>query len=299
MKSPLRSICVVASILAAPAAGLGQATLETRIRPLIEAHKGDVAVMVKHLQTGEAFAYREHEPQATASLIKFPVMIEAYRQSVEEGLDLKQPITLQESDKVQGSGILTTHFSAGATFALKDAIRLMIAFSDNTATNLVLDKIGLPATAAAMEKLECPNTKIHAKVFRRETSIFPERSQQFGLGSTTAAEMIRLCELLHQEQLVSPEASREMLAHLKKCEDKLKFPRLLPAGAVVAFKTGSVNEVRTAAGILYTKGGPVALCVLTAKNADQRWTADNAGDLLCAQVAREVYDHFPARSSQE
>ncbi len=100
---------------------------------------------------------------------------------------------------------------------------------------------------------------------------------------------------MHQEKLVSPEASREMLAHLKKCEDKQKFPRLLPAGTVVAFKTGSVNEVRTAAGILYTKGGPVALCVLTAKNADQRWTADNAGDVLCAKVARDVYDHFPAR----
>ena len=164
--------------------------------------------MVRHLETGETFAHREDEPQATASLIKFPVMIEAYRQSVEEKLDLTQPVTLQDADKVQGSGILTTHFSAGATFPLRDAIRLMIAYSDNTATNLVLDKIGLPATAATMEKLECPHTKIHAKVFRRETSVFPERSKEFGLGSTTAAEMIRLCELLHQEKLVSPEASR-------------------------------------------------------------------------------------------
>jgi beta-lactamase class A len=298
MKPAFSFVYALVTLLALPLGASAQSTLESRLKPLIEAHKGDVAVMVKHLETGEAFAWRENEPQATASLIKFPVMIEAYRQSVEAGLDLGQTVTLQEADKVQGSGILSTHFSAGATFALKDAIRLMIAFSDNTATNLVLDQIGLPSTAATMEKLGCPNTQIHSKVFRRDTSVFPERSQQFGLGSTTAAEMIRLCELLHQEKLVSPEASREMLAHLKKCEDKQKFPRLLPTGTVVAFKTGSVNEVRTAAGILYTKGGPVALCVLTAKNADQRWTADNAGDVLCAKIAREVYDHFPARPVQ-
>jgi beta-lactamase class A len=290
MKSAFPLVCLLA-VWADP---LYAQSLESRLKPLIEAHQGDVAVMVQHLETGETFAHRENEPQPTASLIKFPVMIEAYRQSVESGLDLSQSVTLQETDKVPGSGILTTHFSAGASFPLKDAIRLMIVFSDNTATNLVLDKIGLPSTAAAMEKLGCPNTKIHSKVYRRDTSVFPERSQQFGLGSTTAAEMIRLCELLHQEKLVNAEASREMLAHLKKCDDKQKFPRLLPAGTVVAFKTGSVNEVRTAAGILYTKSGPVALCVLTAKNADQRWTADNAGDLLCAKIAREVYEHFAA-----
>jgi beta-lactamase class A len=168
----------------------------------------------------------------------------------------------------------------------------MIAYSDNTATNLVLDKIGLPTTAATMEKLGCPNTKIHSKVFRRDSSVFPERSVRFGLGSTTAAEQIRLLKLLHKEELVSPEASRQMLAHLKKCDDTKKFPRLLPAGTVLAFKTGSVNEVRTAAGLLYLKSGPVALCVLTAKNEDQSWTADNAGDLLCAKVAKEVYDQF-------
>ena len=269
-----------------------QTSLEDRLRPLIEAHKGQVAVAVRHLDTGESFEHRQDEPQSTASLIKFPVMIEADRQSVEQGLDLQQPVTLKEEDKVPGSGILTTHFSAGATFSLRDAIRLMIAYSDNTATNLVLDKIGLESTAACMEKLGCPNTKIHAKVFRRETSIAPKRSQQFGLGSTTAAEMIRLLELLHREQLVSAEASQQMLAHLKKCEDKNKFPRLLPAGAVLAHKTGSVNDARTAAGILYTSGGPVALCVLTWKNEDQRWSNDNAGDLLCSRVAREVFQHF-------
>jgi beta-lactamase class A len=201
-------------------------------------------------------------------------------------------IVLRETDKVPGSGILTPHFSAGASLSLRDAIRLMIAYSDNTATNLVLDKIGLKSTAETMEKLGCPHTKIHAKVYRRDTSVFPERSREFGLGSTTAAEMILLLEKLHGEELVTPAACREMIAHLKTCQDDKKFPKLLPPGTVLAFKTGSVDASRTAAGIMYTKSGPIALCVLTANNKDTRWSNDNAGDLLCARIAREVFDHF-------
>jgi beta-lactamase class A len=282
--------CLFVSLAHLP--GAAAEPLESRLLPLIKAHQGEVAVAVKHLKTGETYNYRENEPHATASLIKFPVMIEAYRQSVEGELDLTKPVELRDADKVPGSGILTEHFSEGASLPLRDCIRLMIAYSDNTATNLVLEKIGIGSTAETMDRLGFPNTKIHSKVYRRETSVFPERSQRFGLGSTTAAEMIGLFELLHKEELVSPEASREMLAHLKKCDDKQKFPRFLPAGTVLAFKTGSVSDARTAAGILYTKSGPIALCVLTAKNVDQRWTAENAGDLLCAEIAREVYLHF-------
>ncbi|MBX6316209.1 MAG: serine hydrolase [Isosphaeraceae bacterium] len=266
--------------------------LEERLRPLIEAHKGQVAVAVKHLKTGESFAYHADDPMPTASLIKFPVMVEAYRQAAEGMIDLEAMVTLKQGDKVPGSGILTYHFSEGACFPLKDAIHLMIVYSDNTATNLVLDAIGIGATAETMEKMGYPNTKLHAKVFRRETSVFPERSRQFGLGSTTANEMIRLCEALYREELVSPEASRAMLAHMRACDDKDKFPRFLPPGTKVAFKTGSIDDAKTAAGIIESPAGPIALCVLTNKNEDKRWVTDNAGNRLCAEVARVVYDYF-------
>jgi beta-lactamase class A len=175
----------------------------------------------------------------------------------------------------------------------------MIAFSDNTATNLVLDKIGLPATAKFMEELGCPHTKIHAKVFKRETSVFPERSQEFGLGSTTASEMVRLLDLLYQRRLVSPEASDAMKEHLLACDDKLKFRRLLPADVKLAHKTGSVDDIRTDAGIIFSAGGPIAVCVLTRDNTDQRWADDNAGDLLCAKIAKTVYDHFNPVAAKE
>ena len=262
------------------------------IQPLIQAHKGKVAVAVKNLRTGESYRYHADEVMPTASLIKFPVMIETYRQAAAGQVDLAARLTLKATDKVPGSGILTAHFSAGATFSLRDAVRLMIAFSDNTATNLVLDAIGIGATSATMEALGYPNTKIHSKVFRRDTSVFPERSKQFGLGSTTAAEMIRLCEELHHKRLVSPAASEAMLEHLRACDDKEKFPRFLPPGTKIAFKTGSLADTRTAAGIIDCPAGPVALCVLSRDNEDQRWVPDNAGNVLCAAVAREVYHYF-------
>ncbi|HWB09692.1 MAG TPA: serine hydrolase [Pirellulales bacterium] len=267
--------------------------LAQRLQPLIEAHHGRVAVAVEHLETGERFVHHEDEVLPTASLIKFPVLIELYRQADEGRVDLDMRLTLRAEDKVPGSGILTPHFSPGASLTLRDAARLMIAFSDNTATNLVLDKIGIASTGETMQKLGCGNTRLHHKVFLRETtSIAPQRSERYGLGSTTAAEMLILLGKLQRRELVSREASEAMLAHLKTCEDKQKFPRYLPDAVEVAFKTGSLDAIRTAAGILYTRAGPVALCVLTADNEDRRWTRDNAGDLLCAEIAREVNQAF-------
>ncbi len=282
-------------LLALVAAGAPPDSLEGRLLPLAKAHKGRVAIAVKHLGTGEGYYLDADEPMPTASLIKLAVMVETYQQAAEGRVKLTDMVTLHKEDKVPGSGILTDHFSAGTTFPLRDAVHLMIVYSDNTATNLVLDRIGLRSTAERMEALGFPNTKIHSKVYRRDTSVFPERSKRWGLGSTTAREMVGLLEKLHEGKLVSPEACKEMLEHLKKCEDRDKFPHLLPPKTVVAHKTGSLDAVRTDAGIIYTPGGPVAVCVLTADNADHRWEVDNAGNVICAKVAKEVYDYFAAK----
>ena len=101
-------------------------TLESRLMPLIRAHQGKVAIAVKPLGSGESFRYHADEVMPTASLIKFPVMIEAYRQAADKKIDLDSFITLKKQDKVGGSGVLNYHFSDGATFKLRDAIRLMI-----------------------------------------------------------------------------------------------------------------------------------------------------------------------------
>jgi D-alanyl-D-alanine carboxypeptidase (penicillin-binding protein 5/6)/beta-lactamase class A len=270
-------------------------SLERRLAPLAKAHKGKVALAVKHLVTGESYYLNADEPMPTASLIKVAVLIEAYQQADEGKVKMTDPLTLHDSDKVPGSGILTYHFSDGVTLPLRDAARLMIAYSDNTATNLVLDKIGVAAVNERMEAWGLPNTKINAKVFRGSTtSVAPERTRKYGLGSTTAREMTTLFEELQTGERVRPALKQAILCHLGHNEDKDKFTRLLPAGTKVIHKDGSVSNARTDAGIIITPTGPVAVCVLTNGNTDQRWQSDNAGNMLCARVAKEVYDHFAA-----
>lgn len=268
------------------------ADLKDDLLPRLKSHRGRVAVAVKHLTTGERFDYQSEDPMPTASLIKLPVMIEAYKQVEEGKQDLDALITLKADDKVPGSGILTSHFSAGMKLSLRDAIRLMIAYSDNTATNLVLDQIGLKSTNDRMEKLGYPETKIHAKVYRRDTSIAPNRSQKYGLGSTTAKEMVSLLEQLHAGKLANEEHTKAMIDHLLNCENTTRLSRDLPNGTKVAHKTGSVSRVRTDAGIIFSPSGPIAICVLTAENQDQRWSEDNAGHRLCGLVAKIAYDRF-------
>jgi serine-type D-Ala-D-Ala carboxypeptidase (penicillin-binding protein 5/6) len=265
--------------------------LADAIKPLIDAHEGDVAVAIKDLKSGVTFEHQADKPMPTASLIKFPLMVAAY-QAIEEGdLDPETMIELEEKDKVPGSGILTTHFSPGTKISLRDAIQLMIVYSDNTATNLVAEEVGLGETAELMEKLGYPETKLHSYVFKRETSLFPERSKKYGLGSTTPADMISLLEKLQKKELVSAEASEKMLAHLYACSDKSTFPRFLP-GVKIAHKTGAINEVRTDAGIIDGPNGPIAVCVMTNENKDQSWGDRNSGDVLCSRIAQAAFRHF-------
>jgi beta-lactamase class A len=275
---------------------------------LAKAHQGKVAIAVKNLATGETYALNADEPMPTASLIKFPVMVECYYQFSEGKAKPTDKCVYEQDDEVKGSGILVEHFTPGMTFSLRDAIHMMIVWSDNMATNIVLDHIGLPSTNARMESLGLPNTKINAKVFKAQTRISQERGKKYGLGSTTANEMVKLLEMLHTDKLVGPDACKLMREHMLKCDDKEKFPRFLPAGTKVAFKTGSVNASKTCAGIIYVpKPGsdpakketlPIAICVLTDQNKDQRWVADNAGNLLCAKVAKAVYDHYAAKQKE-
>jgi serine-type D-Ala-D-Ala carboxypeptidase (penicillin-binding protein 5/6) len=285
----------VALVAEASRAEQAKPSLADVIKPIIDRHHGVAAVAIKNLRTGESFEYNGDKPMPTASLIKLPVMITTY-QAVQDGkISLDDMIELKAEDQVAGSGLLSTHFSPGMKLSLRDAIRLMISMSDNTATNLVIDKIGLPATDQRMASLGCKETQLNSKVFRRDTSISPERSQLYGLGSTTANEMLGLVERLYKHELVSKEASDQMIEHLYACEDKIKVPRLLPIGTRVAHKTGSVSQSRTDAGFIDSPAGPIAFCILTNENQDQRWTDDNEGDAFCAEVGATAYEYFNAK----
>lgn len=273
--------------------------LDARLSALAKAHKGRVAYFVKNLNTGESCSFNADEVMPTASLIKTAVLVETYWQAAEGKVKLETMLALKKDDKVPGSGILTQHFSDGVTLPLRDAARLMIVYSDNTATNLVLDQIGIASTGERMAKLGLTNTKINAKVFKGSTtSIDPAATKKYGLGSTTAREMVRLLELIETGKVASPEACKEMLKHLKACDDHYTISRHLPTGMELAFKTGAVSDARTGAGIAYTRDGPVAFCALTTANEDKRWVHENAAELLLANIGKEIYGHYGVKKKE-
>lgn len=269
--------------------------LAARLVPLLRAHQGEAAVAVEHLDSGRLFLYHADAVLPTASLIKVCVLIEAYLQADEGKVSLRDLLTLTDADKVPGSGILTAHFSEGAKLPLRDCLRLMTAYSDNTATNLVLDRVGIRPVNARMAAWGLPQTRVNAKVFRGSTSsVDPVRTRLYGLGSTTAREMLSLFRELALGTRLRPALKQAILSHLSRNDDTAKFTRFLPPGTRVAHKDGSVSDARTDAGIVYSPAGPIAVCVLTAGNRDRRWARDNAGDVLCARVAEVAYDFFNA-----
>lgn len=298
----MRRVLLATLLFASPAVA-ADPSLADRIEPIAAAHRGKVAVAVKDLQSGEAFTRNADEVMQTASLIKLAVMAATYHRADEKALDLSKMLTLTKDDKVQGAGILTDHFSDGAMICTRDAIRLMIRYSDNTATNMVLDQVGIRTVNEYTATRGLPETRINAKVFKGSTtSVDPERTKKYSLGSTTCNETIKLLELIHTDKATSPTSCQAMLAHLRANDDKEQLVRFLPPGTKTAHKTGATNRVRTDAGILYVpdpadkkKTRPIAVCVLTNENEDQKWTTDNEGQLTIAKVGKAVYDHFAAR----
>lgn len=262
------------------------------LKPVLKRHRGKVAVAVKDLASGETFQMNADEPMPTASLIKLPIMVTAYQAAQENKVSLDQMITIKAEDKTPGSGLLSTHFSPGTQLSLRDAIQLMIAYSDNLATNLVIDQIGLPATTKQMQELGYKETQLHAKVFRRDTSINLARSRKYGLGSTTANEMIALIERLHAGELVDSASCEAMMEHLYACEDRSKIPRYLPEETRVAHKTGAVSSSRCDAGVIDAPNGPILYCFLTTDNVDRQWSDENEANMLGAEFGRIVFNYY-------
>ena len=294
-------VTVLAFSLFAVPLSAAEPTLAETLKPIIDAHKGKVAIAVKNLATGEAYEHNPDEVMQTASLIKLAIMVEAYRQADEKTLDITKMMTLTKEDKVPGAGILTDHFSDGAMLSIRDGIRLMIRYSDNTATNMVLDRVGIQNVNINTVKLGIPETRINSKVYKRSSSSVDfARSEKYQLGSTTAKETLKLLELIHTEKAASAESCKTMIAHLKANDDKELLVRYLPTGTVMAHKTGATNQVRNDAGIVYVPDAtdaakkrkvPAIVVVLTNENEDQRWVLDNAAQVTIAKIGKAVYEH--------
>lgn len=241
----------------------------------------------------------------TASTIKTAVMIEAYHQAAEGRIRFDEEIAVRGKDKVGGSGILTI-LHDGARLTLGDLVRLMIVVSDNTATNLLVERLGTVQIDRRLAQYGFLQTHLFRPTFRDgRADLLPDLEHEFGLGVTTPREMAALMGSIAEGRVASADASADMLETLRRQQDRVMIPRLLPQreGLQVGNKTGTDSEkqpgpggvrrqVRADAGIVTAPGLRYAIAIYARQVEDQRPGVDNDAVVTGARVSRMVYDHF-------
>lgn len=278
-------------LLGSPCDVQAQAALAA-LRPALEkrvaAFHGTAGVVVMDPKTGESVAIRPDEPFPTASIIKVPILVELFQRVQDGDISLDDPIIMLDIDRQPGSGVLQ-FLQAPHELTVRDAAYLMIVVSDNTATNLLIDKLGIRNVNARMDSLGLPRTTLHSKTFLRSTSIDMDSSKVYGLGVTTPMEMAKLFALIYRGEAVTPEASDQMLEMLKNQQTQIGIPRLLPDTIQVAHKTGEIDQSRHDCGIIYDDVRDFIVCVLTKDNEDTSWRPGNAAYALQADIGRIAY----------
>lgn len=269
-------------------------TLKRTLDRVTNAHRGIVGYSITNLDTGEHLEQRGDEPFSTASLIKVPILVTLFDLAEQKQLTLDDPIVLTEIDKVGGAGQLQ-YLRTPLTLRLWDAAYLMTTLSDNTATNLILDRIKIRRVWQKMEALGLPHTKVHSGSMTRIASVAPDSSAKYGLGVTTPNEMAHLFALLAQGKAVTPAADSTMLQILSRNEDDTKLARFA-YGIRLAHKSGDVDAARTDCG-LFSLPARVVACVLTKENVDTRYWTDAEGNAVIGRIGEAIVTAWavPAR----
>jgi beta-lactamase class A len=269
------------------------ASLNDKISAATAGFTGTVSIFAKNLDTGATFALRSDDRVRTASTIKLPILCATF-QAVQEGkLKWTDLTTLRDADKVSGSGILG-EFSEGVKIPLVDLTHLMIVLSDNTATNLVLDQVTADYVNAYLDKLGLTGTRSMRKVLGDGENLKPPSgyskagldpaNKKYGLGSSTPREMVTLLERIEKGEIVSADASREIIKILKRQRDNNGIARRM-GDFVVANKAGALDHLRSDVGIVYTKTNRIAMAITCEDVPKIDWTSDNEGLLLIAKIA--------------
>src|SRR4051812_24800706 len=303
---------VLAGLLACAAAPSGQigvprprivradtAALRIKLDSIADAHHGIVGYSIIDLETGARINRRGDETFPTASLIKVAILVTVYDLVARGKLSLDDPLTVLKIDQVPGSGVIQ-FLHNGTVLTVNDAAWLMSTISDNTATNLLLDRIIIRRVWAKMDSLGLQHTRVHSKSFLRNSSVAMDSSVKYGLGVTTPNEMARLFELMARGKAVNPAADSAMLDILEHNTTDFMLQRYLE-GARAAHKDGETDAVRTECTLWYLRNRVVA-CVMTKENKDQRWVLDNEPQLTMANMGLAIVSAFggvpPAPPSQ-
>jgi len=267
-------------------------SLRRTLDAIAAAHHGVLGYSVLNLDTGERLSLRGDETFPTASLIKVPILVTLYDLAEQKQLSLDDPLTVIKIDQVPGSGVLQ-FMHPGMSLSVHDAAALMIILSDNTATNLILDKIAIRRVWTKMEALGLPHTKVHSKVYLRLASVAMDSSVKYGLGVSTPNEMAHLFELLAQGKAVNPEADSAMLQLLSNNADGDSMQRTID-GLSVPHKTGATDSVRTECALFRLQSRVVA-CGFTKQNTDIRWVVDNEGQVTLGKIGAAILAAWPKK----
>ena len=265
------------------------AALRRKLDSIADAHHGTVGYSVIDLETGARISRRGDETFPTASLIKVAILVTVYDLVAKGQLSLDDPLTVLKIDQVPGSGVIQ-FLHNGTVLTVHDAAWLMSTISDNTATNLLLDRIIIRRVWDKMDSLGLQHTRVHSKSFLRNSSVAMDSSVKYGLGVTTPNEMAHLFELMAQGKAVNPPADSAMLNILEHNTTDFMLQRYLE-GARAAHKDGETDAVKTECTLWYLRNRVVA-CVMTKENKDQRWIIDNEPQLTMANMGLAIINAF-------
>ncbi|MBP3648572.1 MAG: serine hydrolase [Clostridia bacterium] len=197
--------------------------------------------------TGEAYGYNADMPLEAASVIKVPIMVEAFRQKEAGMIDFDAPVTIRKEDKLPSCGALT-YLHDGVTVTVGDLVTLMIILSDNTATNLMIDMLGIENINWTIKRLGLKGTQLNRMLFR------PELSRQGIQNYVSAVDMGKLLQGMLKGEIVSPEASARMLEILGAQRLNGKLPFYLHSRDIrCAYKTGEDSGITHDVGVIFAE----------------------------------------------
>jgi beta-lactamase class A len=220
-----------------------------------------------------------------ASMIKVPIMYEIMRQAATGNLSLDDLLVVTRDILTGGSGILK-ELRPNITMTIRELVTLMIVLSDNTATNILIDLVGMTAINKTMINLGLKST-----LLRRVMMDF-EAAQAGQENTTSASDLALLFAIIYNNRQLPQEYGDLMLDILKRQQIEDKLPFFLPEDTIIAHKTGTLPGVEHDGGILFLPNGSYIICILTSN-----LSANYQGLQLVASLGKVIYEHFQLQSS--